>query len=269
MLINHCHVGPKGFGVESEDPEIGTLPALQRILAEAGVDGAVVFAPFRWEDGKGEQIGGGIGRNEWLCRALQDHPNLLGFAAVYPQDHDAPQQLERAAAMGLVGAKVHPPVMRARLDDLALEPFWQMAEQLRIPVSIHTGVHGWNLAHYMPILLDDVAQSHPDLPIIMEHVGGVAFFDQALAVMHNNKNCYAGLTQCSGRAPIYSLAPDRLKLLLSTVGPDRLIYGLDHPWNRSNLAALKSDIGWIRGWDISEQDRQKVLGGNLSRLVKK
>ena len=267
MLINHCHVGPKGFGVEKANPEMGTLPALQRILSEAGVDRAVVFAPFGWEGGAWEETVGRIDRNEWLCRKLEQHPNLLGFANVYPRDHDAPSQLKRAVEMGLVGAKVHPPVMRIRLDDPDLEPFWRTAEELRIPISFHTGVHGWHLRHYMPILLDDIAQRHPDLPIIMEHLGGIAFFDQALAVLHNNKNSFVGLTQCSGRDATYRLAPERIALLLDTVGADRIVYGLDHPWNNDNLAALQNDIGWIRGWDVPDEDKDKILGGNLTRLV--
>jgi predicted TIM-barrel fold metal-dependent hydrolase len=269
MLINHCHVSPKGFGEEQDNPEMGTLPALQRILGEVGVDRAVVFAPFGWEGGDWEEIGGGLGRNEWLCRELESHPNLLGFANVYPQDHDAARQLKSAIESGLVGAKVHPPVMRIRLEDPDLEPFWQAAEELRIPISIHMGVHGWHLRYYMPILLDDIAQRHPELPIIIERVGGVAFFDQALAVLHNNKNCYAGLTQCSGRGATYFLAPERVKLLLETIGADRMVYGLDYPWNRGNAAALRNDIEWVRGWDIPDEDKEKILGGNLSRLVAK
>lgn len=212
MLVNHCHVGPKGFGAQQGDPQMGTLPALQRILTQAGVDRAVVFAPFGWEGGDWEEIGGGLDRNEWLCRELRDHPNLLGFANVFPQDHDAPRQLQRAVEMGLVGAKVHPPVMRIRLDDPSLEPFWQTAEELRIPISVHTGAHGGHLRHYMPLLLDDVAQRHPHLPIIIEHLGGMAFFDQA-------------------------------------------------------LAALRNDVAWIRQWDIPAESQQKILGGNLERLI--
>ena len=270
MLINHCHVSARGFGSEADDPTMGTLATLQRVLAEAGVDKAVAFAPFGWEGGRWEEIGGGLGRNEWLVGQLEDHPNLLGFANVFPQDHDAPDQLRRAIESGLVGAKVHPPVMRIRLDDPALEPFWTTAEELRIPVSIHTGVHGSRLRTYMPILLDDVAQRHPNLPLLLEHIGGIAFFDQALAVLHNNKNCYVGFTQLSGRDPKYALSPERLRLLLDTVGADRLVYGFDYPWNPGgNLAALKHDLAWIGGWDIPEADKAKILGGNLERLTSK
>ncbi len=255
--------------MERENPEVGTLPVLQNILSEAGVDRAIVFAPFGWEGGNWEEIVGKIDRNEWLCRELEKYPNLSGFATVYPQDHDAPQQLKRAIEMGLVGAKVHPPVMRIRLDDLAIDGFWKTAEELQIPVSVHTGAHGWLLRNYMPILLDDVAQRHPGLSIIIEHIGGMAFFDQALAVLHNNENCYVGLTQCSGRDPKYYVPPEKIKLLLSTVGAQRIIYGLDHPWNAGNLNALKHDLKWIRSWDISDEDKERILGGNLEKLLRK
>jgi predicted TIM-barrel fold metal-dependent hydrolase len=200
-------------------------------------------------------------------RELKNYPNLRGFANVFPQDHAAPRQLKKAVEMGLVGAKVHPPVMRARLDDPDLEPFWHTAEELRLPISIHTGAHGWNLRHYMPLLIDDVAQRHPKLPIILEHVGGIAFFDQALAVLHNNKNCYAGLTQCSGRDPIYALSAEGRKQLLETVGVDRIIYGFDYPWNPDNRAALANDLKWVRSWGISAEAKEKILGGNLKRLI--
>jgi predicted TIM-barrel fold metal-dependent hydrolase len=273
VLINHCHVSLKGFGVERDKPDMGTIAALVRILQELEVSPggtaclqAVLFAPFGWEGGDWAQIGGGLDRNEWLVRELKNYPNLRGFANVYPQDHDAPRQLKMAIEMGLVGAKVHPPVMRIRLDDPALEPFWKTAEELRIPISIHTGAHGWNLRYYMPILIDDIAQRHPNLPMILEHVGGIAFFDQALAVLHNNKNCYAGLTQWSGRDPIYALG-ERRKILLETVGPDRIIYGFDYPWNQDNRAALANDLKWVQGWDIPAEAKEKILGGNLTALV--
>jgi predicted TIM-barrel fold metal-dependent hydrolase len=269
LFVNHCHVSLKGFGGQRDRPEMGTIPALQEILRQNGVAGTICFAPFGFEGGRWEKIGGGKDRNQWLCEELRNHPNLRGFATVYPQDHDAASQLKQAIAGGLVGAKVHPPVMRFRLDDPAGEPFWRAAEELNIPVSIHTGSHGWNLRYYMPLLLDDIAQAHPKLPLIIEHLGGIAFFDQALAVLHNNKNCYAGLTQCSGRDPKYALDPARRDLLLSTVGADRIIYGLDYPWHENNPEALANDLAWVRSWGISEEDQQKILGGNLCRLIKK
>lgn len=84
LLINHCHISARGFGLEREKPEVGALPVLQSTLSEAGVDRAVTFARFGWEGGKWEGIVGKIDRNEWLCRELGKYPDLSGFATFYP-----------------------------------------------------------------------------------------------------------------------------------------------------------------------------------------
>jgi len=272
MLIDHCHVGAAGFGQEKARPEVGTLPELRRILDAAGVDAAVVFAPFRsrglgWDDETAAKYSGPNGPNEWLVDELKAYPRLRGFATIHPGEAGAADRVVQSADMGLVGLKFHPAVFKAQIDAPQLDAYFSAAEQAKMPVEIHTGAHGWRLRKYMPILIDDVAQSHPELPIIVTHLGGVAFFHQALAVLHNNKNCYAGLTQCSGRDPRYELLPERLKLLLDTVGPDRIIYGLDHPWNQDNLRALREDLEWVHSWGVPESDCEKILGGNLERLT--
>ncbi len=260
MLISHCHVQSAGFGLEVEsNPAAGTLPELRRIMQALGVDRAVAFAPFGPQEG--------VEANEWLAQQLEDYPELIGFATVNPADEQAPEKLRRCTQRGLVGAKVHPPIFKITLDDPALDPFWQAAEELRLPVHIHTGVHGWHLRRYMPMLLDDVCQRHPELRIIMDHLGGIAMFDQALGVLHNNPHSYAGLTQLSGRDPRYALSEERLRLLLDTVGPERIIYGFDYPWNEDNLAALEHDLAWIRSWGLSDADEAKILGGNMERLL--
>ncbi len=262
MLISHCHVQATGFGAEvATNPAAGTLAELRRILQQVGADKAVVFAPFQ------PQLEAQIEPNEWLLSELPHYPEFIGFAAVDPKREDAADALFSLIARGLRGAKVHPPVFRTALDDPATEPFWAACAQMHLPVHLHTGVHGWYLRRYMPILLDDICTTYPDVRIIIDHMGGIAFFDQALAVVHDNENAFVGLTQLSGRAKQYALSGDRRRLLLDTVGADRIIYGFDYPWNADNLAALRHDIQWIESWGLSEDDTAKILGGNMERLL--
>jgi hypothetical protein len=267
-FISHCHTGVTRFGV-SPHPSDGTLPRLAEILAANEVAGAVCFAPFPHENlGWGGDAPERFGDpNEWLLAALADYPSLRGFATLGPAEPDAPDRLRRLIAAGLKGAKVHPPVQGITINDPALEPFWTAAEDLGVPVHIHTGVHGGRLATYRPALLDDVAQAHPRLSLIMDHVGGFALFFEALAVLHNSPNVYAGMTQVSGRVGVYHVPPDRVRMLVETIGPDRLIYGLDYPWNDDNSAALAEDIAWVHSWGLSAEDTAKVLGGNILRLM--
>ncbi len=262
MLISHCHVQAQGFGMEVEtNPAAGTLPELRRIMQEVGVEKAVAFAPFV------PQTEAEIEPNEWLLAELPDYPELIGFAAVDPKREDAAEVLQELIGRGLRGAKVHPPVFQTALDDPTTEAFWAACAQMRLPVHIHTGHHGWYQRRYMPLLLDDICTRHRDARIILDHMGGIAFFDQALAVVHDNPNAFVGLTQLSGRAPTYALSPSRRQLFLETIGPDRIIYGYDYPWNADNLSALRHDLEWIRTWGLRDDDVAKILGGNMERLL--
>lgn len=268
LFVSHCHVGATRFG-QSPHPQDGTLPRLVEVLRANEVDGAVVFAPFAHEGlGWGAEAAKAFADpNDWLLTALRDYPQFRGFATVNPGEKGAAERLAQLIRAGLKGVKVHPPVHGIVVNDPSLDDFWSAAAELGAPVHIHTGVHGSLLNTYRPLLLDEVAQRHPRLNIIMDHLGGYAFFNEALAVLHNNPNVYAGLTQCSGRANIYRVSRERLDVLLETVGPNRIIYGLDYPWNDDNEAALAEDLAWIRSWGLSRDDMAKVLGGNLLRLI--
>jgi len=254
-ILNHCHVMPEG--VKKDDPSWGTIPVLKKWMNELGVSKAIAFAPFYYqmEDDP----------NEWLQQAIADEPDFIGYAAINPKEDDAVDRLRSQVERGFRGAKFHPPIYKVQINDPAIDDFYAAAEELGIVIHYHTGVHGWYLRKYEPILIDDVAQNHPNLRIVMAHVGGRAFFDQAFAVLQNNKNCYAGLAQTRRDTVAWHLTPERIKLLLDGIGPDRIIYGADFPYN--DLAILRDDIEWVRGWGLSDEDTEKILGGNIARLL--
>ncbi len=270
MFISHCHVGAVDFGL-SDQPGAGTIELLVEILDAAGADGAVVFAPFPSEGlgWGGEAAEKYADPNDWLLDQLEKYPQLKGFATVNPGSPGAAERLRELIGAGLVGAKVHPPVHGIIINDPALDEFWAAAEELGIPVHLHTGVHGALLKTYRPLLLDEVAHKFPNLSIIIDHLGGYAFFHEALAVLQNNRNLYAGMTQVSGRAAPYTITEERLRVLIETVGPGRMIYGLDYPWNPDNKQALLDDIAWVRSWGLSDEDTAAVLGGNILRLIER
>ena len=261
MLISHCHVQAQGFGEDKITPGAGTIPVLLEIMGTLGVEKAVCFAPFR------PQTEAETDANEWLLEAIAPHPELIGFATVDPKSEGAGERLRELVARGMRGAKYHPPVMQTAIDEPAAAGYWEAANEMRLPVHIHTGVHGWRLRRYEPILLDDVCQSWPQARVIMDHMGCTPFFLQALAVLQNNPSACCGLTQMSGRSAQYRILDHNRQLLLDTVGPDRIIYGYDYPWNHDNRAALSHDINWLTTWGLRQEGIAAVLGGNMERLI--
>ena len=202
-----------------------------------------------------------------LRAGCRNFPSWSGSPRCYPLLPDVAERLERAVELGLVGCKIHPGVHSFRLDQPEMEPFYTAVERLGLPVHLHTGVHGNFLEDYRPLLLDRVLARHEGLRLIMDHCGGYAFFNEALAVLQNRPNAYAGITQMSGRASYFRLNEERLTILLDSIGPKRLVFGLDSPWNPDNLQAARDDAAWISSWPLSPAGRELVLGGNIRRLI--
>jgi len=204
--------------------------------------------------------------NEWLLGKIKEDKSLYGFVAgINPTEKDAVKKLRKYISSGFVGVKLHPPVQGFRIDDPEADNFYSAAEELRLPLLFHTGVHGWYLEKYRPILLDKVAQNHPKLPIIIEHTGGFAFFYEALAVLQNNGNCYAGIAQTRRKDTPWYIPQEWKNILLKTIGAGRIIYGADFPWN--DYEQIKSDIEAIEGLNITSDEKKKILGENIEKLI--
>ena len=281
MFINHCHTAPEGCFDEKKIPNKGTLEGLKEVMDEAKVERAVAFAPFPHfmpQDASWYSCNLSIREcNEWLYKSLQDkkYKNMVGFATIDPKEKESCEILEEYTKKGFKGVKMHPPIFRFKIDDSSLDGFYNTAEKLGMALLFHTGVHGWRINEYFPILLDNVAQRHPKLKIIIEHtIGwGANFFtfDQSLAVLQNNPNTYAGITGSfepilphMDKSPVYN-PKARLLLLLKVIGAERIIYGLDYPYG--GLDKLKKDIKFIYSLKISRKEKELILGRNLEKLL--
>lgn len=263
ICLDHCHVFRNGVSLSKK--EVGTLSHLKSIMKQLGVKKAVTFAtyPYQPPSISEEQLNQ---VNEWLLFALKGEKNFLPVVEMDPKANDTIEKLEEYVKKGAVGIKIHPIDTKSTFNDPSLEDFYQLAEELGLPITFHTGVHGWYLKNYRPLLLDEIAQNHPKLPIILAHVGGMVFFNEALAVLQNNPNTYAGLVYNRKKGSLY-LFPEQIKMLLMTIGPERIIYGTDFPC--SSLEDINEDIEDIKNWPITKEAKDLILGENLKKLYKK
>ncbi len=258
MFVNHCHVWPEG-SLDSNDPQRGTVAALLDIMGELDIERAVVFAPFA------DQFNDPQHANQWLWEQVQAHECLEGFMTLNPTDSRSLAIAEEFAEKGLRGIKTHPPIYHARIDDEAAYPFYELAAALQLPILFHTGVHGWRLEHYRPILIERVAQQFPDLRIIVEHMGGWEFFGEALAVVRNNSNCYAGITSTLDEDWAWYIPTELLHHMISLVGSERVIFGTDYPFRQRD--DIRTDIEAVHRICNSPEEADNILGANLAALI--
>ena len=147
------------------------------------------------------------------------------------------------------------------------------AEQLKLFITFHSGVHHYRLEHYRVTKFDEVAYNFPELRMSLEHVGGYHFFNEATAVIFNNipfppipnrkGHVFGGITSCltPDYLRFWYMSPQRLQELLLQVGPEHLIFGMDFPYNLEEQ--IKIAMRRLEQEVPDESHRAMILGGNL------
>ena len=270
ILANHAHVFPA-----SVNPD-GTIDRLLKLLDNTGIEQAVCFAPFPHQfqrAGLHENA-----PNDWLARELDSQPRLFGFGTLDLERPAVEAQVRHIKQLGFRGIKLHPNAQKFDLLSPPALKAYAAAEAQELFITFHSGVHRYPLKGVNVMFFDEIAWKFPDLRFSLEHVGGYAYFPDALAVIVNaipfppvpGRRCmvYAGVTSCltPNWLRFWYMPPERMQELILQAGIDQIIFGMDFPYNLEDH--INTAINTIRGLDLSETDKAKILGGNLREALK-
>ena len=83
--------------------------------------------------------------NDWLADFCAPYPDRLKGVAMINVDDvgDALGELERAASIGLVGAMIPLRPMQLRYNNPSYDSLWAAAQDLAMPLSLHTATVRW------------------------------------------------------------------------------------------------------------------------------
>lgn len=225
-----------------------------------------------------------------LCRQYPDR--FLALATAAMQDPaGAARTLERAVTEhGLRGLHLGSNIRGGNLDDPALDAVWEVAERHALFVLVHPHkvvaaqrMHGYYLTNLVGnplettiaaacLVFGGVIERHPNIRFCLSHAGGFVPF-QAGRFRHGWEVRKEPRARLKGD-PRESLArlffdsithaPGPLRFLLEEVGPERILFGTDYPF----------DMGTTRGVEEIEaaiadpSARAAILEGNARRLLK-
>jgi len=217
------------------------------------------------------------GGNETLAGALAPHRKLFGFAHHDPFLPDAAQKLEEAVVqLGLVGYKVFAPALSGSIADPALDPVWETAERLGIPVLIHFGPLAGAMGvaageNINPLVLHDVAKGFPRLKFIIPHFG-CGYTRELLHLMWAADNVYVDTSGNNEwrryQWPVPTIK-DLFQAFYEVFGAERIVFGTDS----SHLPR-----GWVRAYfqeqfratnelGLAEDEMRAIFSGNALRLL--
>lgn len=159
--------------------------------AMAPVDKCIVF-------GMKARLSGIYVPNDFIAAfAARDPEKILPFLSLDPTETDCLDDLERSYHdLKLRGIKLAP--MYAGFDptDPALDALYRRAVRYRLPVLFHTGTtfcRNAPLRFTRPALWDEVAIRHPDLVMVLAHLGH-PFENEALVTTRKHPNVYLDLS---------------------------------------------------------------------------
>jgi predicted TIM-barrel fold metal-dependent hydrolase len=234
IVDSHVHMGRQG--AES-------VGAVLQLLDNCGIDKAVVFPCF---DLKPDNFG--------LVKQIQDkRGRLIPFAWLNP--HLGREAVEELRCLhrnyDVKGIKLHPLLHAFFPESDIIDPLMKEADNCGLPVLFHSG-HG---PFSLPWQIGRVAERYPNTIVIMDHMGlQLGYADEAINLAERYPNLMLG----TAAQPSHWT----LKEAIDRLGPRRIIYGSDAPYIHPAVELCRIDV-----LDISDEDKTKIVGGNILRIV--
>lgn len=194
-------------------------------------------------------------QNDELLEALSHwHHRAFGLVYLNPKYPEASlEELERCVAQGpLVGVKLW---VALRCNDQRLDASVRRSAELKALIFQHTWLKsGGNLpGESTPQDLVELARRHPDVPLVCGHTGG----NWELGI-RTVRDCPNIVIDTAGSDPTNGL----VEMAVRELGAERVLYGSD-----VGGRSFASQIAKVTGAKLSDADRQKILEGNLRRLL--
>jgi predicted TIM-barrel fold metal-dependent hydrolase len=194
--------------------------------------------------------------NKWTAEGMKRFPGrVLGYCYVNPgYSREALEEIRRYVGdQGFMGIKLY---NEYTCNEPVVFPVVELAIELGVPILHHAG-HSHYFVEDQPRLTDsghlaELARRYPEAMLICAHISGGGDWEWAVKSARHAPNL---MLDTSGSVT----DADTVDLAAAVVGVDRLVFGCD--------SSMTAGVGKIRGADLSAEDREKILGGNLMRLL--
>ena len=239
--------------------------ALIELLDEEGIEAAALVNYVAPEVmGFTEDVNGWIAR---FCRGREER--LFAVGAVHPALTSDPRgDVDRLADLGVRALKVHPPHMLFHANAYregsgglpALEGIYARAQELRLPVIVHTGTSifkGARNTYADPMDLDDVGVDFPELRIVLAHGGRPLYMETCVFLLRRHRNMVLEIS---------SIPPSRLLNYFPRLEElsGRTIWGTD--WPAPGVPSMSGNVRAFLGLPLGEGAKRRILASNARAL---
>ncbi len=173
--------------------------------------------------------------NALVERAVGRFPDRfagLTWANPYAGDKAVEAVVRQVRECGFKGIKLHPLLNAFTANDAVVHPLMETAQELDIPVFIHSGHPPFSLPHSIVQLADDF----PRVRVVMVHMGhgnGI-YIQAAIDLAKKRDNVFL---ETSGM-PMHT----KIREAYLSVGSERVFWGSDAPFHHYKVEMLRTEV---------------------------
>jgi aminocarboxymuconate-semialdehyde decarboxylase len=264
----------------------------EKVLADLGVDLQVATFTTPGVHMETPELAVELARRINDAYATEKRRKAFTFLATLPLNDPAASvaELERAMGLGLPGAMVFSNVNGVALADARYEPLWRKADELNAVIYIHPahplGVEAMEQYWLMPLvgfLMDTtLAAAHlvfagtprryPRITWVLCHMGGAVPY-----LAERFDRGYEAFSECRQHIDqppsaylkqfyydTVNFDPNCIELAISFAGVDHILAGSDYP---HQIGSIPKMLQVLKGLDVTEGDRRKMMGENAARIL--
>ncbi|AUV80817.1 amidohydrolase [Salinigranum rubrum] len=238
--------------------------------------------------------------NEEIRRIADEHPDRFIPVGTLPfLSGEYLDEFERCIdGLDMAGIQIFSNVDGAPLDSDEFEPFYDAVESRGVPLWMHpqladygvTGdstfyakVFGWLLDTSVALsrlVFSGVMDRHPDLNLIAHHMCAmVPHFSARIETFYEAREFYPHTDWAELSEPVESYfkrfygdtvlngSVSALHCGYEFFGAEHILFGSDYPYGPDHGRLWLGDTESIREMDLTEDESEKILGGNLRSLI--
>jgi len=287
-IISNAHFFHKGWG---------DIEGQLKMMDEAHIDKAVISYPTsdaHLKLGSISQVTHIY--NDNVGEIIKRYPERFIAAAILPVDNsiDMLDELKRVTnELGFKAVSLASSYNGIYLDDKMFLPIYREAQEKNIPLFVHSQIVnpiGFErvkdplltpVVEYVfdttisigKLLMSDILRQYPKVKFIFAHFGGaICYLKQRFDATYQMLRSINFVKDLQANPSDYfkniyvDTSGDTTKanflLALDLMGPRHILWGSDWPAKKEIAAGIKA----VNDLDISAEDKQGILGGNLNKL---
>ena len=245
----------------------GTIQGLKKSMQLSGVALSVLLPVAT----RAKQV---PGINDAAIAMSHASENVYSFGCMHPDYDGWREELDRIAALGLKGIKIHPVYQGVAQDDPRYLRILDRAGELGLIVVTHGGIDiGYpQEMQCAPEKIAHAMRQVGPVKLVAAHMGGWCQWEGAEDLLPEFPNVWLDTSASIGKLTLRRenersnwllLSEGRFVSMVRKFGVERILFGTDSPWSDQ-----KASIDWIQELPLSKEEKTAILGENARKLLK-